>query len=55
MAPTVIYILLVAMAVSICAGAFFAWKPPQRACQMCGRQTPQQRKRCLHCGAVTNS
>ena len=54
MAPTFIYITLFVMAVSICDGAFFAWKPPERACQACGKPTSQQRKRCTHCGYATN-
>jgi hypothetical protein len=54
MDPAVIYILLFTMAVSICCGAFFAWRPPSRACQMCGKETSMQQKRCIHCGYVTN-
>lgn len=54
MAPTFIYIVLFTMAVSICCGAAFVWKPPKRACQACGRQTSLQQRRCSHCGYVTN-
>jgi hypothetical protein len=54
MEPTVIYILLFTMAVSICSGAFWAWKPPQRACQMCGKPTSLQQRNCRHCGHLTN-
>jgi hypothetical protein len=54
MDPVVIYITLFTLAVSLCCGAFFVWKPPQRACQMCGRDTSLERRRCTHCGYATN-
>jgi hypothetical protein len=54
MDPAVIYILLVAMAVSVCSGAVFAWRPPKRACQACGEMTSLQQRRCTHCGYLTN-
>lgn len=54
MDPTVLYILLIVMAVAVCSSSVLAWKPPMRACQMCGRETSQLQRQCRHCGQVTN-
>ena len=54
MDPSILYVLLFVMAVSVCLSSVLAWKPPQRACQMCGRQTPLQQRNCRHCGHLTN-
>jgi len=54
MDPTVLYILLFICAISVCTSSIAAWKPPRRACQMCGRDTPLQRRNCIHCGHLTN-
>ena len=50
MDPTVLYVLLVCLAVSVCTGAVFAWRPPERGCLNCGKPTPIQGRRCKHCG-----
>jgi hypothetical protein len=51
---TIVYLLLLTMAVSVCVSSALAWKPPQRACQSCGRETSQMNRHCRHCGALTN-
>jgi len=54
MDPTILYILLIITAISVCASSALAWKPPMRACQLCGRNTSQLSRNCRHCGHVTN-
>ena len=50
MDPFTLYFLLFAGCLVICLMASAVWRPPQRVCQGCTRETSMQNRRCQHCG-----
>jgi hypothetical protein len=48
MSQTLYFLVFIGL-LAICFIAMAAWRPPQRRCPACGRETAVQARRCRHC------